>query len=127
MPKPAGTICYIWNRRFPLFQYGMAVVCVSYVLFAFAHVDAGIAAYDLAQIENGNTAGDYSYLSCLSTDAAPVIAEYLKEHPDKSYYGDGIYNWKWEYMQENDRMNQPVTLRTFNLSYLRAKRIFSEK
>lgn len=114
----AGTICYIWNRRFPLFQYGMAVVCVSYVLFAFAHVDAGIAAYDLAQIENGNTAGDYSYLSCLSTDAAPVIAEYLKEHPDKSYYGDGIYNWKWEYMQENDRMNQPVTLRTFNLSYL---------
>ena len=60
----AGTICYIWNRRFPLFQYGMAVVCVSYVLFAFAHVDAGIAAYDLAQIENGNTAGDYSYLSC---------------------------------------------------------------
>lgn len=37
----------------------------------------------------------------LSTDAAPVIAEYLKEHPDKSYYGDGIYNWKWEYMQEN--------------------------
>lgn len=111
----------------PLFQYGMAVVCVSYVLFAFAHVDAGIAAYDLAQIENGNTAGDYSYLSCLSTDAAPVIAEYLKEHPDKSYYGDGIYNWKWEYMQENDRMNQPVTLRTFNLSYLRAKRIFSEK
>ena len=123
----AGTICYIWNRRFPLFQYGMAVVCVSYVLFAFAHVDAGIAAYDLAQIENGNTAGDYSYLSCLSTDAAPVIAEYLKEHPDKSYYGDGIYNWKWEYMQENDRMNQPVTLRTFNLSYLRAKRIFSEK
>ena len=123
----AGTICYIWNRRFPLFQYGMAVVCVSYVLFAFAHVDAGIAAYDLAQIENGNTAGDYSYLSCLSTDAAPVIAEYLKEHPDKSYYGDGIYNWKWEYMQENDRMTQPVTLRTFNLSYLRAKRIFSEK
>lgn len=123
----AGTICYIWNRRFPLFQYGMAVVCISYVLFAFAHVDAGIAAYDLAQIENGNTAGDYSYLSCLSTDAAPVIAEYLKEHPDKSYYGDGIYNWKWEYMQENDRMNQPVTLRTFNLSYLRAKRIFSEK
>lgn len=123
----AGTICYIWNRRFPLFQYGMAVVYVSYVLFAFAHVDAGIAAYDLAQIENGNTAGDYSYLSCLSTDAAPVIAEYLKEHPDKSYYGDGIYNWKWEYMQENDRMNQPVTLRTFNLSYLRAKRIFSEK
>ena len=123
----AGTICYIWNRRFPLFQYGMAVVCVSYVLFAFAHVDAGIAAYDLAQIENGNTAGDYSYLSCLSTDAAPVIAEYLKEHQDKSYYGDGIYNWKWEYMQENDRMNQPVTLRTFNLSYLRAKRIFSEK
>ena len=123
----AGTICYIWNRRFPLFQYGMAVVCVSYVLFAFAHVDAGIAAYDLAQIENGNTAGDYSYLSCLSTDAAPVIAEYLKEHPDKSYYGDGIYNWKWEYMQENDRMNQPVTFRTFNLSYLRAKRIFSEK
>ena len=123
----AGTICYIWNRRFPLFQYGMAVVCVSYVLCAFAHVDAGIAAYDLAQIENGNTAGDYSYLSCLSTDAAPVIAEYLKEHPDKSYYGDGIYNWKWEYMQENDRMNQPVTLRTFNLSYLRAKRIFSEK
>lgn len=111
----------------PLFQYGMAVVCVSYVLFAFAHVDAGIAAYDLAQIENGNTAGDYSYLSCLSTVAAPVIAEYLKEHPDKSYYGDGIYNWKWEYMQENDRMNQPVTLRTFNLSYLRAKRIFSEK
>lgn len=62
-------------------------MCVSYVLFAFAHVDAGIAAYDLAQIENGNTAGDYSYLSCLSTDAAPVIAEYLKEHPDKSYYG----------------------------------------
>lgn len=83
----AGTICYIWNRRFPLFQYGMAVVCVSYVLFAFAHVDAGIAAYDLAQIENGNTAGDYSYLSCLSTDAAPVIAEYLKEHPTRVITG----------------------------------------
>ena len=123
----AGTICYIWNRRFPLFTYGMAVVCISYVLFAFAHVDAGIAAYDLAQIENGNAAGDYSYLSCLSTDAAPVIAEYLKDHPENIYYGDEMYNWKWEYMQENNRMNQPVTLRTFNLSYLHAQRAFSEK
>lgn len=123
----AGTICYIWNRRFPLFTYGMAVVCISYVLFAFAHVDAGIAAYDLAQIENGNAAGDYSYLSCLSTDAASVIAEYLKDHPENIYYGDEMYNWKWEYMQENNRMNQPVTLRTFNLSYLHAQRVFSEK
>ena len=123
----AGTICYIWNRRFPLFQYGMAVVCVSYVLFAFAHVDAGLPPMIWRRSKMEILRGDYSYLSCLSTDAAPVIAEYLKEHPDKSYYGDGIYNWKWEYMQENDRMNQPVTLRTFNLSYLRAKRIFSEK
>ena len=102
-------------------------MCISYVLFAFAHVDAGIAAYDLAQIENGNAAGDYSYLSCLSTDAAPVIAEYLKDHPENIYYGDEMYNWKWEYMQENNRMNQPVTLRTFNLSYLHAQRVFSEK
>lgn len=62
-----------------------------------------------------------------TTDAAPVIAEYLKDHPENIYYGDEMYNWKWEYMQENNRMNQPVTLRTFNLSYLHAQRVFSEK
>ena len=123
----AGVICYIWNRRFPLFRYGMVVVCISYLLFAFAHVDAGIAAYDLAQIENGNDAGDYSYLACLSTDAAPVVAEYLKEHSGKVYYEGVMYDWGREYLQENERINQPVTLRTWNLSYLRAKKVFSEK
>lgn len=65
----AGVTIFIFNRRFPLFLYGLAVVSICYIILSFSRPDYLIARYDL------NQGGDTDYLCRLSADAAPAILD----------------------------------------------------
>lgn len=129
-----GTMAYILRPSFPLLKYGVAVVSVGYLVFAFSHVDYLIASYNLAQIEKQECttyvkqyeAADYEYLSTLSTDAAPAIHAYLKEHPQagcaKTEYG--YFDWKNVYTSKIRLESEHTTWRNFNISKYAAYRLF---
>lgn len=84
-----GVIVSIYRKSFPLFKYSMVVVTVCYLALSFFHPDYWIAKCNLANLGNAeNSAGgffraesysDYRYLAELSADAAPALAEFLKE------------------------------------------------
>lgn len=67
-----GIAVQIIKHDFNLFRYGLVVVSVCYLVFAFGQPDYWIAKYNTTQISEDRI--DYEYLSCLSTDAAPVLA-----------------------------------------------------
>lgn len=80
-----GVIIHIYKKNFPLFRYSMAVVTVCYLLLSFAHPDYWIARCNVANM--GETPStffdtdayrDYSYMTTLSADAAPALAEVLE-------------------------------------------------
>lgn len=100
-----GAMIMIYNQNFPLVKYCLTVVTVFYLIFSFAHPDYWIARYNLERgasvselietRDNGTYSSqtkftDYSYLSGLSMDAAPVIFE----KADELGYGTGTaYSW----------------------------------
>ena len=84
-----GVIVSIYKKSFPLFKYSMVVVTVCYLALSFSHPDYWIAKCNLTNLGNmENSSGgffrsesynDYRYLAGLSADAAPALAEFLKE------------------------------------------------
>ncbi len=95
-----GIILNIFKKEFPLFRYSMTVVTLLYLVLSFSHPDYIIAKINIANasqtlVENNQAdpdwqpAGDFflaeqrymdfSYLSDLSADAAPVIIPYLDQ------------------------------------------------
>ncbi|MCM1089247.1 MAG: DUF4173 domain-containing protein [Butyrivibrio sp.] len=88
-----GVIVSIYKGNFPLFGYSTVVVTVLYVALSFAHPDYIIASVNvsnaLGRVTTEQTADsffltekpyqDFSYLSRLSADAAPVLIPYMKE------------------------------------------------
>ena len=90
----AAVVVSIYKHDFNLFKYSIIVVSVLYLLLSFAHPDYIIADYNLAHIngkpQHTNAGCDYDYLENLSTDAAPVIAEYNDEWADR-YFSNNKY------------------------------------
>lgn len=125
----AGTVVFIWKPKFPLFRYGVAVICVLYGVFSFSHVDGYIASYNLAQMEEHPDSGDYYYISCLSTDAAPQIAAYLSEHPGAETVSAeyGTYDWLAAYIYQNEHALRSTGWRSYNTSHAAAYELFSGK
>ena len=84
-----GVIVSIFKKSFPLFKYSMVVVTICYLALSFSHPDYWIAKCNLENLGNtgSNSDGffraesynDYRYLAGLSADAAPALAEFLKE------------------------------------------------
>lgn len=84
-----GVIVSIYKKSFPLFKYSMVVVTVCYLVLSFSHPDYWIAKCNLANLGNMESSSggffraesynDYRYLAGLSADAAPALAEFLKE------------------------------------------------
>lgn len=79
-----GVIFSIFVKKFPLFKYSMIVVTVCYLLLSFARPDYWIARFNVANMgDNKNeffdadAYQDFGYLSRLSADAAPALAEYF--------------------------------------------------
>ena len=68
----AGVIRNIYQERFPLFRYSVAVVTVLYLMLSFSHMDAWIASYNIAHDQT-------SALYLLSTDASGPMLKAAKE------------------------------------------------
>ncbi|MBE5884538.1 MAG: DUF4173 domain-containing protein [Lachnospiraceae bacterium] len=97
-----GVVISIFKEKFPLFRYSVVVITVLYLALSFSHPDYIIAAVNVANapiseaeertiVEEqsysedffsgpfflGEYYTDYSYLSTLSADAAPVLLSYM--------------------------------------------------
>lgn len=117
----AGVIISIYREKFPLFFYSMAVLSVCWICFAYAKPDYQVARYDIAhlaveeagnELESGGREGfhDYWYLTELSADAAPLLAQedvrrLLAEKGAVQHYYDKV--WK---------RTEKMGLRDFNFS-----------
>lgn len=121
----AGVILSIFRESFPLFGYCTVAVTIFYIGLAFARPDYWIAKYDLSHVcvtENGQETGgrpfkDYRYLSTLSADAAPLLAEWGTE---ESIYMDYYYDKIWEKAESDN-------LRSFNFSRWQAKKSLEKR
>ena len=94
---------------FPLVRASAAAAIMIYLVFAYMHPDAVIARYNMQSAEP-----DAAYLSCLSMDAVPVLAE----NPDlleECGMTDSSYS---EY--------SPDSIFQYNFSEARAKKIIKE-
>ncbi len=107
----AGVTIFIYSKKFPLFSYGLIIVTIFYTGLSFSHPDYWIAKYNLdpAHMEylNDNDVSDtrhyLSYLSTLSSDAAPVLLNeetnpYLSKIPGLD--SDDIFTMKWEDLEQ---------------------------
>ncbi len=110
----AGILIQIFYEKFPLFRYGLVVVCVCYLALSFSHPDYWIAKYNLSQMEYMSEDNmDYTYLSKLSSDAAPIIADY--EGP-----------WVNSYVARLAK-NTDDSIRQLNISHVYARSLFKEE
>lgn len=87
-----GILVYIYRKSFPLFRYGVVVVTILYLALAFARPEYVIAGYNLNDSfledwkENPDASEiDFRYLSELSSDAAPVIANAIHRVQDERF------------------------------------------
>lgn len=81
-----GVIIHIYLQNFPLFKYSMVVVTLCYLVLSFGHPDYWIAKCNVANMGSSVSSffdtdayRDYSYMTMLSADAAPALAEVLRE------------------------------------------------
>ncbi len=74
-----GLIVSIYSRKFRLSRYLVVVCCACYILFSFSRPDYWIARHNIAAIPAATEEVDLDYLATLSSDAAPILAEYDDE------------------------------------------------
>lgn len=155
-----GVLVNIHGEKFPLFRYSMAVVTVFYLGLSFSHPDYIIARVNIANTEADSRQWwvdesvepyhDFSYLSRLNADAAPVLVPYLeslgydltaferesavdyirdqRRGSDDSYlhrYNMGDFGYWW--MENLQRRTENFGIRTFNLSRYHAMRLLEGK
>ena len=135
-----GVLINIYRESFPLFRYGVVMVTVLYLALSFSHPD-----YIIARVNIANAPGaDFSYLSDLSADAAPVIIPYMLslgnafgayelERPTDIMSEDTQAQWwgsyqpkgfGYYYLNHNKKRLDQTSLRTFNISrYMARKQI----
>ncbi len=131
-----GMIVKIFYGRFPLFTYGLYVFCVFFLVLSFARPDYQVAKYNVAN-ESAEGKLDTRYLTYeLSKDAAPVIAEYAKEHPTNeteiwvTRYKSAVRLTEWtDYdYQTSEDVYEPTkapSWRKFNFSDYFARKAFN--
>lgn len=118
-----GIVIQIFKNDFPLFRYGMVMFSICYLVLSFGRPDYWIARYNLSAAEQGTGEDvDYWYLADLSTDAAPVIAEYMEAHMSSQNASD----WIRHYVKRVDRQTDE-SVRRLNVSHVRARNLFEEQ
>lgn len=136
-----GVVASIFHSKFPLFRYSMVVVTVCYLLLSFAHPDYWIAKCNIANMGSNSSAffeadayEDYYYMTRLSADAAPALADFFKEEgfdaetvekavkterPHDALYGGfsgDAPSWGYYYMEHIYENYLKLGIRNFNLS-----------
>lgn len=104
----SGVTIFIYNKKFPLFSYGLVIVMVFYIGLSFSHPDYWIAKYNLnpehmKYLNSYDVSDSKHYLSTLSSDAAPVLLNdkanpYLSEIAEIS--SDDIFTMDTEDLKE---------------------------
>ncbi len=141
----SGVTFFIYNKKFPLFHYGLAVVTIFYIGLSFSHPDYWIARYNLNPVHLGyldsyDVSDSRLYLSTLSSDAAPILLNeetnpYLSKIPGldskdiftmkweelKPYYekiDDGYQTLSWvhNYYLDIQKQSEAMHIRNFNFS-----------
>lgn len=118
----AGVMIFVIKENFPFMHFAVAAVCLLYMVFAFANVDRIIASYNLNHISSDKYHHDMYYISELSADAAPVIAEYLENQSSDISRQDKT--WYYDYCSKNDITGNSVGIRGFNISRYIANKQF---
>ena len=109
----AGVLIQIYRPAFPLFRYGVLLLCVCYLLLSLSHADYLIARYNLQSVST-EQALDVDYIiSGLSTDAAPALRD-----ADPSVKG---------YFLLRHERDLTYDIRSFNLSHFLADRILNPR
>ncbi|SFR81902.1 DUF4153 domain-containing protein [Anaeromicropila populeti] len=109
-----GVILYVYDKKFPLFEYFVVVVSICYIMFSFSKPDYWIASYNI-QHESNMTVDEVRYLTRqLSLDAAPAIVPYL-ETKNKGDSTD-------EYRERILREVKELGIRDFNCSVYEASK-----
>lgn len=124
-----GIIISIYRGSFPLFGYCTAVITVCYIGLAFAKPDYWVAKYDLAHVgvtyeiesadgqkETVEGFDDYWYLSELSADAAPLLAQ---EEVGEIWEDTGALRL---YYGKILKKSEDMSLRSFNFSRWKARK-----
>jgi hypothetical protein len=114
----AGVIVYIYKEDFPLFRYSMVAVTVLYLVLSFGHPDFWIAKVNLAGSEEsrsefflGSAYSDDYFLSNLSADAAPALAEWGHPH------------YRARYAEHLEERIGDIGIRNFNVSRVVAEKM----
>ena len=114
----AGVIVYIYKEDFPLFRYSMVAVTVLYLVLSFGHPDYWIAKVNLAGSEEsrsefflGSAYSDDYFLSNLSADAAPALAEWGHPH------------YRARYAEHLEERIGDIGIRNFNVSRVVAEKM----
>ena len=149
-----GVIAGIFQEKVPLFRYSVTVVTVLYLALSFSHPDYIIARVNLADApqsiqearagENGDYAQvDYSYLSQMSADAAPILIPYLdklgydltlysEEYIKKTAFGEEWLTssepdgFGWYYLERIKYRLERMSPRTYNISRHMALRMLEK-
>lgn len=118
-----GVVVSIYKRRFPLFQFIVAVVGVMYILFSFSRPDVIIAKYDIEHWKNTSDIDLYYLMyETNSIDAAPEIAKIDLDdkewrYIDNEYLKQSMYNYFLNISEENEG----IYFRKANYSRIQAK------
>lgn len=117
-----GLVIQIWKNNFKLFKYSVIICSVCYLVLAFGRPDYLIAKWNLANEGQSRSEfflnapySDYYYLiNDLSEDAAPLLID--NEVISKKYKNYAI-----------SLSEQKITVREFNVSKYRAKKLADKK
>ena len=122
----AGVIIYVIWEKFPVMRFTIVVVCVLYSVFSFANPDRVIASYNLHHLGAESNDKDLNYISTLSEDAAPAIAQYVEEQKQQ---GADVTTASWYlgYCEYNNINGKYTGIRTFNLSKQRANKLLGKR
>lgn len=127
----AGVVALIFWNRFPLFWHCLGVISVCYLALAWMKPDYQIARYNLTAAGGDAVITDvyrdeaYSrdgvdYLSRLSADAAPAVAELMAE-------SDGKQKLLAKYVFDYERScGWGADIRTYNISFAKALDILNK-
>lgn len=119
-----GIIMSIFKKTFHLFRYIVAVISISYILFALCRPNYWIAQYNVIHTKNMKISELTYLLNNYSEDAASVIAgiDPTKIDLELSYYEErDVKGLLYDYFSDISRDNKGIYFRKANYSRIRAK------
>lgn len=78
----AGVMMHVFNEKFRILPYFVAVVSMVYTLYSFSNAERLVVRYDLTYMTEDNADGILSYISGLSLDALPEVVSFLEQAED---------------------------------------------